>query len=70
MNTSANYKAIPLTGTMGEDVLGNGVTGTSVHQVYCLAAGAIQITAAGLQESHPHDVLHVADAPNYTGKGK
>jgi IMP dehydrogenase len=30
----------------------------------------IQITAAGLQESHPHDVLHVADAPNYTGKGK
>jgi hypothetical protein len=47
MNTSANYKAIPLTGTMGEDVLGNGVTGTSVHQVYCLAAGAIQITAAG-----------------------
>ena len=25
----------------------------------------IQITAAGLQESHPHDVLHVADAPNY-----
>jgi IMP dehydrogenase len=29
----------------------------------------IQITAAGLQESHPHDVLHVADAPNYTKKG-
>jgi IMP dehydrogenase len=28
----------------------------------------IQITAAGLQESHPHDVLHVADAPNYQGK--
>jgi IMP dehydrogenase len=26
----------------------------------------IQITSAGLQESHPHDVLHVADAPNYT----
>jgi IMP dehydrogenase len=29
----------------------------------------IQITAAGLQESHPHDVLHVADAPNYAKKG-
>ena len=29
----------------------------------------IQITAAGLQESHPHDVLDVADAPNYRGKG-
>ena len=30
----------------------------------------IQITAAGLQESNPHDVSHVTDAPNYTGKGK
>ena len=28
----------------------------------------IQITSAGLQESHPHDVLHVADAPNYSQK--
>ena len=26
----------------------------------------IQITAAGLQESHPHDVLDIADAPNYS----
>ena len=25
----------------------------------------IQITAAGLQESHPHDVLDIAEAPNY-----
>jgi IMP dehydrogenase len=25
----------------------------------------IQITAAGLSESHPHDVFDVADAPNY-----
>ncbi len=30
----------------------------------------IQITAAGLQESHPHDVLDVSDAPNYRGKGR
>jgi IMP dehydrogenase len=30
----------------------------------------IQITAAGLQESHPHDVLDIADAPNYARKGK
>jgi IMP dehydrogenase len=30
----------------------------------------IQITAAGLQESHPHDVAHVADAPNYQAKGR
>ena len=26
----------------------------------------IQITSAGLQESHPHDVMHIADAPNYS----
>lgn len=25
----------------------------------------IQITGAGLQESHPHDVLDIADSPNY-----
>ena len=30
----------------------------------------IQITAAGLQESHPHDVLDVADAPNYSSTKK
>jgi IMP dehydrogenase len=30
----------------------------------------IQITAAGLQESHPHDVLDIADAPNYSNKSK
>ncbi len=32
----------------------------------------VQITFAGLQESHPHDVVHVADAPNYSraNKGK
>ena len=30
----------------------------------------IQITAAGLQESHPHDVLDIAEAPNYARKGK
>ncbi len=30
----------------------------------------IQITSAGLQESHPHDILDVADAPNYSRKGK
>ena len=27
----------------------------------------IQITAAGLHESHPHDILDVAEAPNYRG---
>jgi IMP dehydrogenase len=28
----------------------------------------IQITSAGLQESHPHDVLDIAEAPNYPSK--
>ncbi|NDI10294.1 MAG: guanosine monophosphate reductase [Actinobacteria bacterium] len=37
-----------------------GSVGEVVHQ---LVGG--QITYAGLQESHPHDVAHVADAPNY-----
>lgn len=30
----------------------------------------VQITFAGLQESHPHDVVHVADAPNYSRANK
>ena len=29
----------------------------------------IQITSAGLQESHPHDILDIAEAPNYSRKG-
>jgi IMP dehydrogenase len=27
----------------------------------------VQITAAGLKESHPHDVQITVEAPNYTG---
>ena len=30
----------------------------------------VQITFAGLQESHPHDVVHVAEAPNYSRGNK
>jgi IMP dehydrogenase len=29
----------------------------------------IQITAAGLKESHPHDVQMTVAAPNYSGRG-
>lgn len=48
MNISANYKAVPLSGTMGEsDLGGNGVSGTSVHRVYCISPGSIDITAKG-----------------------
>ena len=28
----------------------------------------VQITAAGLRESHPHDVQMMLEAPNYTGR--
>jgi IMP dehydrogenase len=29
------------------------------------SARFIQVTAAGLAESHPHDIQMIADAPNY-----
>ena len=28
----------------------------------------VRITAAGLKESHPHDVQMIAEAPNYRGR--
>jgi IMP dehydrogenase len=28
----------------------------------------VQITAAGLRESHPHDVQMTLEAPNYSGR--
>ncbi|CCV63834.1 Inosine-5-monophosphate dehydrogenase [Alteracholeplasma palmae J233] len=28
----------------------------------------VEITSAGLKESHPHDVIHVKEAPNYHGR--
>jgi IMP dehydrogenase len=27
----------------------------------------VRITAAGLKESHPHDIQMTVEAPNYTG---
>ena len=45
---NANYEIISLTsGTYGPDVLGNGLTATTVHQIYCLTAGSITITGQG-----------------------
>lgn len=44
---SKNYEAINLTGTMGSNVLGNGITANTVHQIYCLSSGNISITAMG-----------------------
>jgi IMP dehydrogenase len=31
-------------------------------------AQLVRITAAGLKESHPHDITMTAEAPNYTGR--
>jgi IMP dehydrogenase len=28
----------------------------------------VQITAAGLKESHPHDITMTVEAPNYTSR--
>jgi IMP dehydrogenase len=28
----------------------------------------VRITAAGLKESHPHDITMTAEAPNYAGR--
>jgi hypothetical protein len=47
MNISANYRVLPLAGTMTENELGDGITASSVHRVYCLAAGDVTITAKG-----------------------
>ena len=49
---------------------GMGYAGAPDIQTLRREGRLIQITAAGLQESHPHDVAHVADAPNYQKKGR
>ncbi len=50
---------------------GMGYAGAETIQALQRKGRLIQITAAGLQESHPHDVLDVADAPNYArGRGQ
>lgn len=43
-----NYEIVNLTsGTYNVDVLGNGLTAATVHQIYCLTSGSITITARG-----------------------
>ena len=49
---------------------GMGFAGAPDIQTLRREGRLIQITAAGLHESHPHDVDHVADAPNYQAKGR
>lgn len=43
-----NWTAIPMTaGTYTLAELGNGLTGSTVHQVFCASAGTVSITAMG-----------------------
>ena len=45
---NTNYELVPLTsGTYDVAALGNGLTATTVHQIYCLTTGSITITASG-----------------------
>ena len=49
MNIASNYRVLSLSATTEYDalVLGDGVTGNTVHQLYCLSTGVIDITARG-----------------------
>ena len=44
----ANYGIVnfPI-GTYDVDVLGNGMTASTVHQIYCISSGSIALTATG-----------------------
>jgi len=45
---NTNYGAVPMPeGTYGVDVLGNNMTASTVHELFCLRDGAATITARG-----------------------
>ena len=45
---NANYEIIPITGgTYTTGQLGDGITASTVHEIFCLTAGSISITAIG-----------------------
>ena len=45
---NTNYEMINLTsGTYDQSVLGNGLTASTAHEIYCITAGSITITAIG-----------------------
>lgn len=41
---NVNYEVVTLTGTMTEGQLGNNVTGSCVHEIFCTTTGNITIT--------------------------
>lgn len=45
---NANYAIVPFSsGVNGVDVCGDGITASTIHQVYCTTGGAVEITALG-----------------------
>ncbi len=48
---------------------GMGYAGAPTIQDLCRTATFRRITTAGLQESHPHDIVITEEAPNYPGRG-
>jgi hypothetical protein len=45
---NTNYEAVPMpAGTYNADVLGNGMTASTVHEVFCTTDGTVTITARG-----------------------
>ena len=46
---------------------GMGYVGCASIEQLRTEAEFVRITAAGLRESHPHDVQITAEAPNYSG---
>ena len=45
---NTNWTAVPLTiGTYTLNELGDGLSGSSVHEIFCTSGGTITITAAG-----------------------
>lgn len=45
---NTNYEAVPLTtGTYNTGDLGNGLTASTVHEVFCTSSGTVTITAMG-----------------------
>ena len=65
---------VPYKGAVGETIyqlmggLRAGMGYTGCHNITELQSKAqfMQITAAGLKESHPHDIYITKEAPNYT----
>ena len=45
---NTNYGALPMTtGTYNVDALGNNMTASTIHEIYCLVDGVATITAVG-----------------------